>query len=771
MTTDERWKTKDGGQKTTTPSVPRPLSCILLVLYLCILSLRVTYTESPTAQTASQAGGLNDTVYSLTLSGLLIFALAAWLIQGIVSGRRFYRLTGIEIGLVVFLAACVISTISASDKRLAITQVAVLLGPILAAILLVQILDSPLTIRFVLVVVAALAIVSAYQSTEQFLVSNQIAIEQYEKAPETLLAPLGIEPDSFQQFLFEHRLYSRGVRGFFTTGNSAAAFTLMAAIVAIALLIEQVRSGSDRKSRSRDVLCRAVATALVVGGLLLTQSKGGILSFLLAASVFAILLHMRKWPAARRRLAWTISLPLAFVLAIVIGYAIVSYGLEHDRLPGGNSMLVRWQYWAASAQMFHDHPLTGVGPGNFAQNYTHYKPASAPESVADPHSLPLSLLTQYGPLGLLGFAAMVLGPIVRSARPLMPDAGPPKRLGAFSARRPALIALGVVCVSLLVLRPILVPRPPGGGTVVAVYEIVSLYVAPVAAFLIGFLLLATSLLGASSRSDGTGDTVVSAALGSAVFGVLVHSLIDFAIFEPGVWTTFWLVIACLVAVRSGHQASHPVGTSASTGIKAMAVAAALVLCGGYWHYVWKPAYEETTHIQRAQQAASRGWFDQAHRLLDAAFQADPLSPTALSLRGRLYQQQYEQSSPRLPVLLEEAAQCFRRAVEISSADYKDWERLGLAYAGLGQYQQACDGYTEAIERYPGCERLWFQRAQAAERLGRREAALADYLRAVEIEDAYQRQFRQMYPERQVVVSRLGQDNYELAKKRVAELSS
>jgi len=29
--------------------------------------------------------------------------------------------------------------------------------------------------------------------------------------------------------------------------------------------------------------------------------------------------------------------------------------------------------------------------------------------------------------------------------------------------------------------------------------------------------------------------------------VLIHNLIDFAIFEPGVWNTFWLLIAILVA--------------------------------------------------------------------------------------------------------------------------------------------------------------------------------------------------------------------------------
>ncbi|MBN2132171.1 MAG: hypothetical protein JW741_21910, partial [Sedimentisphaerales bacterium] len=73
-------------------------------------------------------------------------------------------------------------------------------------------------------------------------------------------------------------------------------------------------------------------------------------------------------------------------------------------------------------------------------------------------------------------------------------------------------------------------------------------------------------------------------------------------------------------------------------------------------------------------------------------------------------------------------------------------------------------------RYPGCGRLWFRLAEAAEKLGDEEAAAAHYAHAIEIEDSYRRQFRQMYPERKKVVSRLGQEEYNRAKRRLNELS-
>lgn len=745
------------------------ISSVLLALFLCILALRATYTESPTAQTTGLAGSLTDTVYSLTLSGLLIFALVAWLVWAALSGRVTYRFTGMEIGLALFLVACVVATAAASDKRLALSQTMILLGPLLAAVLLVQILDSGLKIRLALIVVGALAIVSAYQSAEQFLVSNEITIEQYEQAPETLLGPLGIEPGSFQQFLFEHRLYSRGIRGFFTTSNSAASFALMAALAALALLGEQARPAGPDRSRSKALLCRAVATLMIVAGLALTQSKGGILGFLAAAVLFAVLLAAGKWLAAHRNSVRTVLLPLAVVVVVAVGYAAISYGLKHGRLPGGNSMLVRWQYWVASVQMFLDHPLAGVGPGNFAEAYMQYKPAAAPESVADPHNLPLSLLTQYGPLGLVGFLAMVFVPLWRHMRLAAADNVSPQQHEAPAPKRFVLTMLGVVCASLLVLRPVLIPMSPGGDATVVLYEVVALYVAPAAAFLIGFLLLATPLLGPSAQPPRAAGATIQAALGGAVFGVLVHNLIDFAIFEPGVWATFWLLLACFVAVRFDESGQPSKRANVSVRVKVLAVATALALLALYQQCVWKPVYEATTRIRRAQRAAIMGWYDQAHRLLDAAAEADPLSPAALSLSGRLYLQEYEAGSAAQPALLENAAQCFRTAIAISPADYKDYERLGQAYTRLGQNRQAYEWHSRAVERYPGSGRLWLQRARAAERIDQPEAALAAYCRAVEIEDAYRQQFRHMYPQRELV-SRLGEENYQLARERMAELS-
>jgi len=747
----------------------RILEIVLLSLCLCILALRVTYTEGPTAQMLLMPGSLVDTVYSLTLSGLLIFSFLFWLLWRILGSRGTYRATGMEIGLVLFGAAAVISTIGASDKRAAITHSMMLLGPLFAALLLAQILDSPARIRVVLVVVAALGIVSAYQCAEQFFVSNAITIEQYEKDPQLLLGPLGIEADTFQHFLFEHRLYSRGIRGFFTTSNSAASFAVMASFAAIALLVR--RSPDDRNQRRglRYGLLLALAISLLVAGLFLTQSKGGILAFCAGVAVFAVLMGIRRWLGARTRFAMAFFMTTFLLLVAVVGCAAVRYGLQHGRLPGGNSMLVRWQYWTASAQMYADHPLTGVGPGNFSDHYPHYKPAAALESVADPHNFLLSLMTQYGPLGLLGFLAMVCVPLWRSVMSSAGTAAADDARAGPPFRKLALTALSVIGVCLLLVRPLLIPVSGAGDAGVLLYEITALYVTPAAAFLIGFLLAATPLEDRRGWQTHLSSGALPAALTSAMLAVLLHNLIDFAIFEPGVWLTFWILTACLAATRLQRSTSPSVSTPSAPVLKAAALGTASLLLVSYLCLVWKPVYDTTVSIQRAQHAISGGHFDDAHRLLDTALAADPLSPVVANMDGRLYLLHYEKAA-RQPGLLEEAARCFRKAIEANPADYKNYEKLALVYDRMGEKQKAYDCYLKAAQLYPGCDRLWFGLAQAAEQLGLRDAALSHYRRAVEIEDGYRRQFRQMYPEREKVVSRLGEQDYQLARKRIGELS-
>jgi len=777
--------------------------CVLLGVCLYVIALRATLTESPTVQPATLPSNITDIVYTLSVSGVLIFALILWLVISFLGGTFTYRFTGIELGLALFCVAATAAGFAAADKRLAVSNIAMILAIVLMAVLLVQILDSQPKIRLVLALIGALGVVSAYQCAEQLLLSNQMTIEQYEQSPQTILEPMGIEPGSLQQFLFEHRLYAGGVRGFFTTRNSVGSFTLLACFAAVALCIEKFREEKPYIKRgakpvlsrvegylalpfrqgfpNTHLLCCGIATAAVIFGFIIIRSKGAIIGLLFGGTIFVAMLRFGDWLKAHRKAILSACLFLAAAATLVI----ISHGLAHGRLPGGNPMLVRWQYWQASAKMYADHPLAGVGPGNFSQYYPRYKPAEAIESVADPHNFVLSVLTEYGPLGLIGFLAMIFIPawkVISPRRDVTPEPAPHQ----LSFRIMAITFLIVISAALLFIRPMVLSVAPTDSFEVMIYVIVTLYVTPVLVFILGFLLFTTpshntqDASPASSEAKARGTNIVVPALVGGVIGLLLHNLIDFAIFEPGVFTTFWAIIACLVAEHSFQHPHRQLVIKLTPNAKIMVVITALAVIGTYLNYVLIPVAASTAKIQQANKAISDGWFELAHELLDKAAQDDSLSPTASFMNGRLYLHHFESTGGKNQDLLLQAEKHLQTAIQRNKQNFKYFEQLAQVYTSLAEISpdqtkkeyldKAFEAVSLAVERYPGCDRLRFKLAQIAEQLDKKDIALEQYKETIRIEDKYRAQFRMMYPQRKEVISRLGQEKYEFALRRIKELS-
>ena len=88
-------------------------------------------------------------------------------------------------------------------------------------------------------------------------------------------------------------------------------------------------------------------------------------------------------------------------------------------------------------------------------------------------------------------------------------------------------------------------------------------------------------------------------------------MIDFAIFEPGVLTTFWAIIACLVAMNSQTNPRPPVVLKSAPFSRMLAVAGALAMSAAYLSYVFVPVARTTAKTQQANQAISVGQFEYA----------------------------------------------------------------------------------------------------------------------------------------------------------------
>jgi len=744
------------------------LEYILFGIYLCVIALRTTFTEGLSAQSAGQPTDLTSTVYSLLISAVLIFSFVLWFLCSFFSSRFSYRFTGIEIGLAFFCASAVVSGLAAADKRMVISGFIALLAPILMALLLVQILNCPSKIKVVLAVIAALGIVSAYRCWEQHS-ENEHLIEFYEQNTEAALAQQHIAPNSLKHFQFEHRLYSKDISGFFTTSNSAGSFALMASFAAIALFIDRFRNRNFAPLGFAWLITCGIAVAVVIFGLVITASKGAIGAALAAAVMFVAYLYFGGWLSRHRKAI----LVFCLLLGLIGSCAIAGYGITHGRLPGGNSMLVRWQYWHAAARMYADHPFTGVGPGNFANYYPYYKPAAALETVADPHNFVLTILTQYGPIGLIAFLAMIFVPLWTVSSPKSVSSPLEAHQSEPAFKKLAIVVAIIISAALLSIRPIIFPIPPAASTQERNAAILILYIMPVIVFIAGFLLVAVGQRPAKKSHA----SITIAALFCAVLGVALHNLVDFAIFEPGVYTTFWAIAACLIALDYQRKSRPQLVLSPTPLAKVVAVVVALVMLGVYVYFVWQPVYNSTAKIQQAQEAASNGEFERAHNLLTAAAKDDSLSPTASLLNGRLYLQRFIDSQPKQTSLLLQSEKHMREAITRNEADFGNFERLTEVYnqwaevSTLKKYDlltKAFNSANRAVELYPGAGRLRIELAEIAENLGKTDFAIAQYKKAIEIEDAYRRQFRIMYPDREIF-SRLGEEKYNSAKQRIEQL--
>jgi O-antigen ligase/tetratricopeptide (TPR) repeat protein len=758
----------------------------LLVFYLGVIILRVIYTEGPTMQTSNISITVSDSLYSLYISTALFFSFILWAVWKLSSRKYFYRSTGIEIGLAIFTIAAVISCSAASDKRLALNNIFSLFTPILCAILLVQIIDTSAKARLVFVVIAVLGVVSAYQCADQLLFLNRETVEQFEENPDSILEPLNIEQGSLQYFLLKQRLYADNARAYFTTRNSAGSFLLMAYFAAAALMIARLLKRKAGEKNHRKYYISDIIVIILIVSIFLTKSKGAIIGLFFAMSLFALYLKAGAWLKIHRKTVLAI-----FILIVTAGVLVIAwYGLTYNTLPGGNSMFVRWQYWHASAKMFTAHFWTGVGPGNFSIYYPRYKPAAALETVTDPHNFALNILTQYGPLGLIGFLIMIF-------LPLWKITGSDNRVSVRSdeEHKPVLnktLVNFIFCAWFVVLlaRLSIWPALKSPNFLVVIYVTIRYFFPPVAVFIASLLLLQRYTDPGINNKDSVQirNTIV-AIIFCMLLGVLLHNLTDYAIFEPGIYTTFWFLLATLIAINANNanqQKKIFFDTVTAKFPKIIVPFGAILMgigvCFIFLNYVLLPVAQSTGKIELANKAFSYGRLEQAHDLLDSAAADDMLCTYALSLNAQMYMKNAEITASREEKfrLLLYAEKYVREAVSRNSASYKNYEDLSEVYQRLSEVSKpeettdwlnlALGVATEAKNRYPGSGRLHFNLAQIADRLGKRDTAIEQYNKSIDIENQFRNQFHEMYPNEEIV-SRLGEKKYQFAKERVSELEN
>ena len=463
-----------------------------------------------------------------------------------------YRRTGLEWGTLILLFAATISCISAGQQRLALNaSLDWLCYPVLT-IVLVQLLRTSFLRRLLLAVVLASAAAQAVECFDQYYFAYEDTRAQYESVKEELWARQGVELDSPQVELYEHRLLAHEAQGYLGHPNVAGSYLILCAFAAggAAWSMFWGAGGVNRRLRGLGTAGLTVALVWAAG---LTDSRGALAAGSAGLALALLLFGFKEWIGTHRRKAWLIGWA-CMVLGML---AAVGHGLYHGSLPSA-SLDFRWKYWQASTDLIADHGLTGVGRENFGRHYLRYKPIGSPEEISNPHNLLVQATAEWGMLGLAGMTLLLLGGS-RAASGVMrrrtesatvehqESEGRPRGLTLAAEKRENVLPwaaglfAGVVLLRLTLL-----------GTNDANY----LYFNGVltgAAWLIGFGLVVFGASGDRRQEQSIVPVTVTVVV-VGLFTLLLHDLINFALFVPGTATTFFALLAYVIAARVHREA-------------------------------------------------------------------------------------------------------------------------------------------------------------------------------------------------------------------------
>lgn len=193
----------------------------------------------------------------------------------------------------------------------------------------------------------------------------------------------------------------------------------LAMVLVAALPVAVVAGLESGAPRWRRVLGWMVA-ALTVVATAFTYSRASLLGFGLVAGAVLWKYRRRRWLAPAAVLTLLASLPmlpggLTARLATLSG---ASLNARAQNLSDASIRIRRNAYWAGLL-MFRDHPLLGVGPGNYEADYLKYSAlvgTSDEDTVRDPHSLPIQIAAETGLAGLITFAGLIWAYFVLAER-------------------------------------------------------------------------------------------------------------------------------------------------------------------------------------------------------------------------------------------------------------------------------------------------------------------------------------------------------------------
>lgn len=421
---------------------------------------------------------------------LFWIALTLWFAGRATSTGADYRFTGFEFAFLAFSIVALFSVQRASYRLAALDQAFTWLSLALFFVLCVQVVGRRLLLSLLLATLFTLALYALIQRL--------------------LLFPM-IQPEAATSTVeMSRRIRTNEPFATFAGPNQLAGFLVLLLPVAFGSMMDH-----------REFRWRAAAVGLGFLALVLTGSLGGWVALACGIATMAALFRTRT----RGR---------ALVVGIGAGAVAVALALLlwSPMLPAAgrrsHSMHVREVYWRASGPIIAKAPLLGVGLDNWQEHYFQTK-SDVQQETKKAHNDYLQILAETGVAGFLAFAGiLILGlrkVLVRASDPEPDRPDPPKGL-----------VLAPLCV--LVLLGVLQSADVVGTSMAIVLG---------AAWVGAWLLLGRSAAPADSTWTRIG-------LAGGLGGFMVHMVVDFQVYDPGVLAALVAVLALASLSRGGAAA-------------------------------------------------------------------------------------------------------------------------------------------------------------------------------------------------------------------------
>ena len=226
-------------------------------------------------------------------------------------------------------------------------------------------------------------------------------------------------------------LWQRGTFGPFVNRNHFAGFLEMGLGLAGGLLAGR----GVKRERLAIYICVIV---VLLAGLVVSASRGGMLSFVASAIFLAIVARPEREAEEQKKSRTILRTVAAAVLFVVMTGGVMLLAGPEDlmtnfsrlSLSTGTEVWVsedqplsnqfrRRDIWGATTQLIKDHPLIGTGLGAFQMAYPRYDPSSGLQRVEQAHNDYLQILADAGLIGgliALAFIALLFSRGFAAAR-------------------------------------------------------------------------------------------------------------------------------------------------------------------------------------------------------------------------------------------------------------------------------------------------------------------------------------------------------------------